>query len=61
MSGRDSQACSRMHALYPSTAEATKRLVPDLIDKGYQLVTVSELAYYKGSQIIKTAQEYTHF
>lgn len=32
-----------MHSLYTSTADATKRLVPDLIDKGYQLVTVSKL------------------
>lgn len=32
-----------MHSLYSSTAEATKRIVPELMDKGYQLVTVSEL------------------
>jgi peptidoglycan/xylan/chitin deacetylase (PgdA/CDA1 family) len=32
-----------MHALYYSTGRATRRLVPDLIDKGYQLVTISEL------------------
>ena len=32
-----------MHSLYESTANATERLVPDLIDEGYQLITVSEL------------------
>ena len=35
-----------MHSLYPSTAEACERIVPDLIDAGYQLVTVSELMEY---------------
>lgn len=33
-----------MHDLYETTAEATKKIVPRLIKKGYQLVTVSELA-----------------
>ncbi|MBQ9828372.1 MAG: DUF4214 domain-containing protein [Lachnospiraceae bacterium] len=37
-----------MHDSQISTGEAVKRIVPDLIEKGYQLVTVSELAYYKG-------------
>lgn len=32
-----------MHSLYESSASATERLVPDLIDEGYQLITVSEL------------------
>ena len=32
-----------MHALYESTGYATQRLVPDLMDRGFQLVTVSEL------------------
>lgn len=33
-----------MHDLYETTAAATKKIVPRLIKKGYQLVTVSELA-----------------
>ena len=37
-----------MHSLYTSSARATERLVPELIDRGFQLVTVSELLYYKG-------------
>ena len=32
-----------MHDIYPSTAEAVKIIVPALIDRGFQLVTVSEL------------------
>lgn len=37
-----------MHDLYPSTAQAVEKLVPKLCKKGYQLVTVEELLYYKG-------------
>jgi len=37
-----------MHELYGATATATERLVPELVARGYQLVTVSELAKYKG-------------
>lgn len=32
-----------MHDLYQSTADATKRIVPALVDAGFQLVTVEEL------------------
>ena len=37
-----------MHSLYMSSARASRRIVPELIDKGFQLVTVSELLEYKG-------------
>ncbi len=37
-----------MHELYESTAEATEQIVPELIARGYQLVTVSELAQARG-------------
>ncbi len=37
-----------MHDLYSSTASATETIVPWLINNGYQLVTVSELLYYRG-------------
>ncbi|MCI8285093.1 MAG: polysaccharide deacetylase family protein [Clostridia bacterium] len=37
-----------MHDLYPSTADACDVLIPELIGRGYQLVTVSELASAKG-------------
>ena len=37
-----------MHDLYPTTAKAIATLVPQLHKKGFQLVTVDELFYYKG-------------
>lgn len=45
-----------MHELYNATAAATERLVPELVARGYQLVTVSELARYKGVNM--TAGQY---
>jgi len=38
-----------MHDLYSQTADAAVRLIPELIARGYRLVTVSELAQYKGT------------
>ncbi len=37
-----------MHELYTSTADAVDTIVPALVNAGYQLVTVSELAQYRG-------------
>ena len=37
-----------MHELYDATATATETIVPELIARGYQLVTVSEMAAAKG-------------
>lgn len=37
-----------MHDLYPATAAAVERLVPDLIARGYKFVTVSELMASRG-------------
>ena len=37
-----------MHDLFPGTAEAVERAVPVLVKEGYQIVNVSELAYYYG-------------
>ncbi len=37
-----------MHDLYGSTAQATENVVPWLIQKGYQLVTVSEMMAVRG-------------
>jgi len=31
------------HDLYKTTADAVERAIPDLVNKGFQLVTVSEL------------------
>ena len=46
-----------MHDLYLPTAEATEIIVPRLIDMGYDLVTVSELAERKGISL--TAKAYS--
>ena len=37
-----------MHDIHPESAEAAKRLIPDLVSMGYKLVTVSEMAKAKG-------------
>lgn len=36
-----------MHSIHPATAEAFEELVPKLLDMGYQLVTISEMAKYR--------------
>lgn len=41
-----------MHDLYDSTAEAVEMVVPELIKRGYQLVTVSELMEYQGINLV---------
>lgn len=46
-----------MHDIYDSTAEAVKLLVPELIDMGYQLVTISELFESRG-ETLKDGQVY---
>lgn len=38
-----------MHDIYPSTAEAVKKVVPKLIEEGYQIVTVSEMLTVKNN------------
>ncbi|MBQ4343194.1 MAG: polysaccharide deacetylase family protein [Erysipelotrichaceae bacterium] len=52
-----------MHDDYEATLEATKILVPELIKRGYQLVSVSELFTYKQIELVpariyKSAHEY---
>ena len=55
MSPKDAQAAGvkdgdivLMHDLYEQTAEASETIIPELIKRGYQLVTVSELAQARG-------------
>lgn len=43
MKGAKNGAIILCHDLYSSTASAIERAVPELVEKGYQLVTVSEL------------------
>lgn len=40
-----------MHDLYTSTANACEVIIPNLIEQGYQLVTIDELFYYKGIEL----------
>lgn len=47
-----------MHDIYDSTASAAERLIPELVNRGYQLVTVSELAEYKKIKM-RAGQSYT--
>ena len=42
-----------MHDIHGSTKDAALRIIPALRKKGYQLVTVSELAKYRGYKIEK--------
>ena len=49
-----------MHSIYLTTADAVEVIVPELINKGYQLVTISEMAYYKGVDL-KPGQKYYSF
>lgn len=48
-----------MHDIHMTTAEASKRLIPELTEAGYQLVTVSELAAYHGG--MTSGGQYSRF
>ncbi len=48
-----------MHDLYESTAEAVEIIVPALINKGFQLVTISELYEIRG-EILEVGNIYSH-
>lgn len=47
-----------MHDIYDSTAEAVAQIVPELAEDGYQMVTVSELAYLRGVTLENGKQYY---
>ena len=48
-----------MHELYESTAAASEYVVPKLVEQGYQLVTVSELAALKGKTLTNNEVYYS--
>ncbi len=48
-----------MHDLYQSTADAVDILVPRLISEGYEIVTVSQLARMRGSEL--SVKSYSQF
>jgi len=41
-----------LHDLLPTTANAMERLIPSLIARGFQLVTVSDLLYFRGLEMM---------
>lgn len=49
-----------MHSLYTTTADALEMILPALIEQGYQFVTVSELAEYRGYDL-SGGNRYTAF
>ncbi|MGN0457672.1 MAG: polysaccharide deacetylase family protein [Eubacterium sp.] len=49
-----------MHEIYDSTAEATARIVPELIKRGYQLVTCEELIAVKGGKPPVAGEQYVN-
>lgn len=50
-----------MHDIYPSTADAVEKLVPALLEKGYQIVTVTELIEAKTGDKAKAGQQYVDY
>ena len=50
-----------MHDIHRSTVIAAESIIPTLVRKGYQLVTVSELAKYKGKTSLHAGKTYYHF
>lgn len=40
-----------MHSIYAQSADAAARIIPELVNRGYQLVTVSELANARGGMV----------
>lgn len=50
-----------MHDIHLSTVQAAETIIPALKKRGYQLVTVSQLARYKGKTALHSGTTYFHF
>lgn len=50
-----------MHDIHYSTVVAAEQIIPELRRRGYQLVTVSQLAKYKGKTTLSCGRTYYHF
>lgn len=48
-----------MHDIYSTSADAAEVIIPELVKRGYQLVTVSEMAQYRGG--IEAGHVYNRF
>lgn len=49
-----------MHDIYKTSAEAVQKFVPELVNRGYQIVNIAELAYYHDVEM-KNGQIYSSF
>ena len=49
-----------MHEIYSTTADAVKRMVPELIKQGYQLVTCEELIQAKTGEAPTSGVQYVN-
>lgn len=50
-----------MHDIHLSTVQAAETIIPALKKRGYQMVTVSQLAKYKGRTTMRAGKTYYHF
>lgn len=49
-----------MHDIYKTSAEAVQKFVPELVKKGFQIVNIAELAYYKDA-VMENGKVYSSF
>lgn len=50
-----------MHDIHNATVNAAERIIPALKSRGYQMVTVSQLAKYKGGTTLRAGKTYYSF
>ena len=50
-----------MHDIHYATVKACERIIPALKKRGYQMVTVSQLAKYKGKTTLRKGKTYMKF
>jgi peptidoglycan/xylan/chitin deacetylase (PgdA/CDA1 family) len=50
-----------MHDIYDSTVEASKVVIPELVNRGYQLVTIDELVEFRGIMLLAGEQYYNMY
>ena len=50
-----------MHDIYPTTVEAVKKIVPKLIEDGYQIVGVSEMLAVKNGEMPTPGEQYVDY